>query len=337
MNRRELIKKTALAAGLGIFSSDLVFGQKEPHILSGANSMVAEPQRLELGDLEIFILSDGFLRLSNLNAFSSRADIGVMKNILHDNFRSEDFIDTGMNIPLVRTKDRLVLIDSGMGIFSNEMNGKLLDCLSNAGIKPEQITDIFISHAHIDHIGGLVDKNNNLVFQRAKHHIAQIEFEFWMNAGLEDFKNSDLSKNPKNLLFEIDAAKRILSAIKPNLLYFDYQNSLYEHFTFELVGGHTPGMTFINIRSGDKQFTYIADQAHSDVLLFPYPEWGFFADTDIDLAISSRKKMNKQLSKSRVATIGYHLPYPGIGFIKKEYDRYHWNPLVQFTIGSIHL
>lgn len=131
--------------------------------------------------------------------------------------------------------------------------------------------------------------------------------------------------------FDIDAAKRVFSVIRPKIRYFDYGKNLYGHFTFQLVPGHTPGMTFITISSAGKELTYTADLAHSDVLLFPFPEWGYYADVDLKLAINSRKRMSEQLSQSRSATLGYHLPYTGLGNIQKDGEKYLWKPMQVFA------
>lgn len=317
-----------------VLSLNLVYAQGN---IEGQNNAkdVSGLQKIKLGELDIFILSDGFLRYNGIEGYSPRADLQQLKKILKENFRPTDYMDMAMNIPLVKTKERLILIDAGMGIFADKNSGALLNSLQKAGFKPEQITDIFISHAHIDHIGGLIDKNDSIVFPNARYHIAQKEFDFWMNATEGDFRNSYMFKNTKAIQFDIDAAKRIFNVIRHKVTYFDFEKPLYGNFKFQLVPGHTPGMTFITIYSDNKELTYIADQAHSDVLLFPHPEWGFFADVDLEVAIASRKKMNGQLAQSHVNILGYHLPYPGLGNIRRENRKYQWKPIGIFTPKEI--
>lgn len=337
MNRKYFIVKVVFLIVICFFTLNGIYSQENIVQHSETRNGLSGFQKVDLGALDIFILSDGFLRLTEIESFSSRAKEKKVKQVLTDNFRPTNYIDMALNIPLIKTKERLVLIDAGMGIFADENCGVLLQSLHKVGFKPEQITDIFISHAHIDHIGGLIDKNNTMVFPNATYHIAQKEFEFWINATIEDFRNSDLYHIPEKAQFDIDAAKRILTIIQPKVTYFDYEKPLYGHFTFELVPGHTPGMTFITISSDSKELIYIADQAHSDVLLFPYPEWGYFADVDLNVAIASRKRMNKQLSDTKATALGYHLPYPGLGHVQKNRAKYQWKPVLIFTPGVIKL
>jgi glyoxylase-like metal-dependent hydrolase (beta-lactamase superfamily II) len=137
------------------------------------------------------------------------------------------------------------------------------------------VTDVFISHAHPDHIGGVVDKQNNLVFPNAAIFISKIEYDFWMKASIKDFHNSALKAHPERLNQIIPALQNILKTVQPKLKFYDLNNTLYDHFNFQLAPGHTPGLTVTTISSGNEKLLYIADLIHSDVILFPHPDWGF--------------------------------------------------------------
>jgi glyoxylase-like metal-dependent hydrolase (beta-lactamase superfamily II) len=92
----------------------------------------------------------------------------------------------------------------------------------------------------------------------------------------------------------------------------------------ELAPGHTPGHTLVHIFSGSEELVHVADLLHSDVLLFPHPEWGFNGDTDIELATATRKQVLADLTTNHQKVFGYHLPWPGIGHIRKQGDGYEW-------------
>lgn len=325
MNRRELLKNGLLAGTLSIVPFSKTFAaKKESHLpfegdLSGF-------KKIKLGELDVFVLTDGFIHEKNLESFAPRGNVSELKAILKDNFRPEDYVDMAMNILLVKTKDRLILLDAGMGIFADAITGFLLKSLQKAGFSPKDITDVFLSHAHPDHIGGVVDKQNKLVFSNANIFISRVEHDFWMQATIKDFSNSALKTQPEFLNQVIPSIQNVLKIIQPKLKFYDLKATLYDHFKLQLAPGHTPGLTVMTISSGKEKLLYIADLIHSDVILFPHPDWGYFGDTDLDIATESRKKLLQQLAETKTRAFAYHLPWPGLGFTKKKVNGFEWFP-----------
>ncbi|GAB0156498.1 MBL fold metallo-hydrolase [Chryseobacterium sp. Alg-005] len=326
MNRRELLKNGLLAGALSITPFSGVFASANERKYSEPENDLSGFKKIRLGELELFILTDGYIHEQNLKSFAPRGNLAELKAILKENFRSEDSIDMAMNILLVKTKDKLILLDTGMGIFADERTGFLLKSLQKAGFAPGDITDIFISHAHPDHIGGVVDKQNRLVFPNADLFISKIEHDFWMKATIKDFSNSALKEQPEFLNQIIPPIQNILKTIQPKLKFFDVSKSLYDHFNFQLAPGHTPGLTVMTISSGKEKLVYIADLIHSDIVLFPHPDWGYFGDTDLDIATNSRIKLLQQLAETKTRAFAYHLPWPGLGFTKKKTKGFEWFP-----------
>ncbi|RLJ33035.1 glyoxylase-like metal-dependent hydrolase (beta-lactamase superfamily II) [Chryseobacterium sp. 7] len=325
MNRRELLKNGLLVGAFsmipfsGLMGESKTLSEKTEEDLSGF-------KKLKLGELELFVLTDGYIHEQNLNSFAPRGTVLELKTILKDNFRPDNYIDMAMNILLVKAKNKLILFDTGMGIFADQRTGFLLKSLQKAGFSAKDITDVFISHAHPDHIGGVVDKQNKLIFPNADIFISKIEHDFWMKASIKDFSNSALKAQPEFLNQIIPAVQNILKTIQPKLKYYDLNNPLYDYFSFRLAPGHTPGLTVTTITSGNEKLIYIADLIHSDVILFPHPEWGYFGDTDLDLATASRKELLKQLADTKTRAFAYHLPWPGLGFTKTKSGAFEWFP-----------
>ncbi|REG99483.1 MBL fold metallo-hydrolase [Flavobacterium aquicola] len=336
MNRRDLIKKVALAGILTAVPFSEFYGaekEKEKEVKDNFSGF----QKVKMGDLTIYILSDGYLREDDIKTYAPKADAKELKNLLKANFRPADHIDMAINVPLVQTRDRLILFDSGMGIFADERTGFLQKSLSKAGFARKDITDVFISHAHIDHIGGLIDKNDALVYPNAVYHISKREFDFWMNAEESDFTSSYLINEPKKIQFLVQGAQKVLKVIESKTTFFDFSSTLYSYFSFESAQGHTPGMTMISVQVAGKKLTYIADLSHSDVLLFSHPEWGFFADTDIQMAARSRRDISGQLAENGNLALGYHLPWPGLGNVAKAEENFRWIPYPVYRPGEIEL
>nr|WP_315033714.1 MBL fold metallo-hydrolase [uncultured Chryseobacterium sp.] len=325
MNRRELLKNSLLAGTLSMIPFSNVFAEAKT-ISEKTDEDLSGVKRIKLGELDLFILTDGYIHEADLNSFAPRGNTSQLKAILKDNFRPEDYIDLAVNILLVKTQNKLILLDTGMGIFADERTGFLLRSLQKAGFSPNDITDVFISHAHPDHIGGVVDKQNNLVFPNATIFISKTEYDFWMNASLKDFNNSALKTKPEALNYIIPALQNILKIIQPKLKFYDLNTPLYNHFSFQLAPGHTPGLTVTTISSGNEKLLYIGDLIHSDVILFQHPDWGFSGDTDLDIATASRKKLLQQLVDTKTRAFTSHLPWPGLGFTKKKDTAFEWIP-----------
>ncbi|KAB1231524.1 MBL fold metallo-hydrolase [Chryseobacterium viscerum] len=325
MNRRELLKSGLLAGTLSMIPFSSVWAET-PKTPEKTGDDLSGFKKLKLGELELFVLTDGYIHEENLNSFAPRGTVSEVKSILKDNFRPENYIDMAMNILLVKTKNKLILLDTGMGIFADERTGFLLKSLQKAGFSPKDITDVFISHAHPDHIGGVVDKKQNLVFPNANIFISKIEHDFWMKASIKDFNNSALKTQPEFLNQIIPSIQNVLKTIQPKLKFYDLNNPFYDYFSFQLAPGHTPGLVVTTISSGNEKLIYIADLIHSDVVLFPHPEWGYFGDTDLDIATASRKKLLQQLADTKIRAFAYHLPWPGLGFTKTKSGAFEWFP-----------
>lgn len=324
MNRRSLLKNSLAAGAVSLLPFP---------VLAASNLKPGQGfKQFMLGNLELTVLSDGYIRQSPVYPFMAPlASAEAVKALLEENFRPTDYVEIGMNVMVVRSKERVVLLDSGTGVFATEVQGRVLNSLADIGLKPSDITDIILSHAHLDHLGGLVDKQGKLTYGGADIYIAKAEYDFWQKATLDDFKNSPVFKMADFVREVIKNIQGVFKSIQPKLKFIDLQNGLHSIFSFQLAPGHTPGLTMTTISSKNEKLIYIADLIHSDVLLFPHPEWGFVGDTDIQQAITSRINMLQQLATDRTKTFAYHLPYPGLGHVRKKDKAFEWVPEVYAT------
>jgi len=313
------MKRKVLCMLIAIGTTLVSFSQKQPFNNSGY-------QQIRLGDLDIAILSDGYINFPVIQPIMApEADIQAVSSILNASFLPTKDFGLGMNIMLIKKGDHLILFDTGGGKTDDQTGGKLLESLESANISPDQITDIVITHAHFDHIGGLLDGQGKSIYPNAIIYMTDIEYNFWTSNN-PDFSNSK-SNGMEGQKEMIQSASHILRTIKPQVKLIKDGERLFDCITISLAPGHTPGHVISEISSNGESIIHIADVVHYGAILFPHPEWGTMFDWDFDLAVQTRINTFENLSQKKALVFGYHLPYPGFGHIVKTgTNSYQWLP-----------
>jgi len=312
VSRRSLL---ALGAGLGATA------------MLGGSALARAPKlgtqtpywhRFILGGAEVTVVSDGPLPLGD----PSGTFIGVpkeeVKKMLTDNFLSPDNVVLEQNSPIVNTGDKLVLFDTGMGTLKlfGPTTGRQQKSMAEAGIKPEDIDAVVLSHAHIDHIGGIVDSADKVLFPNAQFYIAQSDFDFW----------TDESKVGGPLKDFVLHARKNLLPVRDRLVFFKDGQEFLPGVTALAAPGHTVGHTIFMVSSGGKSFCFLGDLSHHAVLLLEKPRMEFSYDTDPKQAAGSRVKMLEMLAANKTAVMSYHFAWPGYGHVAKAGDGFHYYP-----------
>lgn len=329
MERRQLLKRIG-SAGLALvlplpgFSLKPVVTTDKPHTGNGYH-------RFRLGELDLLSVTDGHILVRPLQpVFAPDIPANLVDGVLEAEFMQTGEIDSGINMLVVKTKDRLILIDTGSGDQLGTQAGHFITNLSAAGIAPDEVTDILITHLHSDHIGGIKHPDGSLRYKNATYHLSQAEYNFWTGA-TPDFSKR---KHPHDDWDEagIKLAQNVLTAIRPKLKLFEPGAILLDCLYTRTVPGHTPGHTTVTVRSAGKELNHIVDTAHTQ-LLFAHPEWGTEWDVDFELGIRSRKQVLSDLSVSKQLAYACHLPWPGLGHVRTKGDGYEWVPLPIATPG----
>lgn len=302
MDRRNLLKTLAFStAAIPLFGSSAEFITKslEPNAL-----------QLKFGNLDLYLFSDGGNVLSD--PFPLIAPKETEENF--NKARKECYLDQqsiafSLNILLVKKDNQYILFDTGNGLGKNKNVGRLIEQMQASNIPANLVTDIIITHAHGDHIGGIILPDGTLAFKNAKYYISKTEFDFWMK------ENNSTTKS-------------ILNKIQTNLTFIKENDTLFDCIKVEHTPGHTPGQLAFLIQQNGKnlQLKHIADVVHSPILV-RYPEWGIKYDQDFDLAVKTRLNILEEAYNKRQLVIAMHLPWPGIGYIGKRDNRYDWIPL----------
>lgn len=281
------------------------------------NERPAGINSFRLGEKDFLIVSDGEVPYSS-NCFApgiARQDLDTIRGT------NSDSIVLTHNIPVFKWNDRIVLIDAGNGYKSVPAGGHLVNNLKTAGITADSVTDIILTHAHSDHIGGLIDVNNKRVFPSAAVYISKIEYDFWMS----DNPDFSQSKNTPEVLKVVQQnIQRVLKAVETQLQFFDETDHLFGFLRPIAAKGHTPGHFMFRVEAGNEHFIHMADICHEAVVLFNKPEWGTVFDIDFELAAQKRAEVLGGLAESGSLVFGYHMPWPGFGNVVKKENGFGW-------------
>ena len=327
-----LLKRRQILTGAAIGTAALALPS---HVM--AKMPLNQPQapyfyRFKVGDAECTIVSDGQLPLGDPNASFLNISKDEIAHELHDNFLPPHNAILEQNILVANFGDRVVLFDTGMGtdkLFGNS-TGKLLSTLHEAGIDPANVDAVVMSHAHIDHCGGLVSADGSHNFPNAQYFIGQADFDYW----------TDDSKIPSNYPARphfLDQARKNLLPVKDRIHFYKDGEEILPGITALSAPGHTVSHTIFMINSGNQQLCYIGDLAHHPVLLLENPRTQFAYDTDPVQSAESRVRMLSMLADNRVPLLAYHFAWPGIGHVAKAGDgfRYFAAPLQVATVAEM--
>jgi glyoxylase-like metal-dependent hydrolase (beta-lactamase superfamily II) len=227
---------------------------------------------------------------------------------------SLDEADNSMNILVARIGDDVVLFDTGSGVGDKPDGGYLLDSLQQAGISPESITLVVLTHADGDHVLGLLSEDQQPVFPNATYVISREELAFWQG-------RIETSRQTQRPIVEMMQAKGL------RLINMDEQ--ILPGLTAVPMPGHKPGQIGLLLTSDDQGLLHLADVLHSP-MQFAHPEWCPTFDVDPETAVQSRVRGLDMAARDKLLTLFYHLTFPGLGYIERAQgaeQRFVWKPV----------
>nr|WP_240540069.1 MBL fold metallo-hydrolase [Salinarimonas soli] len=275
----------------------------------------AGPYRFSEGAFEITILSDGFIMLPP-DIVLPDTPPPERAPIMEQLGGTADGAPFQVNIPLIRTKDDLILVDNGSGIHFQASAGRLAANLKAAGIGPEAITKVVFTHIHPDHSGGTTLSDGSLLCPNAHYFVADPEWRFWTDPNYE-------ASMPSALHGFARGSQRDMAAVADRLTRFRPGDEIVSGFRSIATPGHTPGHVSFELAGGEG-LIIAGDVATSNVVFFEHPSWHFGFDTQPDIALKSRQAFLDRVAAEKIKVLGYHWAYPGLGYAERKGAAYRF-------------
>jgi glyoxylase-like metal-dependent hydrolase (beta-lactamase superfamily II) len=313
LSRRSLIAGSVLAGTASVLG---ISGPTSVHALSTALRGYGLPSR-RIGSVEITPLLDGYIDVSLDQVIG--ANPAEAANLAEALFQTPGSSRIPVNAYLLRLGGRLVLIDTGASSGMAATLGRLPTALEAAGVTPDQIDAVLITHMHPDHINGALTVDGNAVFANAELIVPDVDYGFWHD-------DASLNRAPAEMKPFFLGAQKVAKAYANRLRRFSGESEILGPIRSVSLPGHTPGHSgFILESEGEGLFIW-ADLVHVATYQLARPEWGLAFDTDLKMAAATRRRALERAAGDRMMVAGMHMPFPGFGFVAREGEGYRFTP-----------
>ncbi len=285
--------------------------------------LVPSRYALQVGALDVLVISDGVLPLPT-STMATNADPADLAAWLGDMFMPPDRFDWPLNVLVVRDGERTILVDAGLGAqFPGfPRAGQVPARLAAAGIDLASITDIIITHMHMDHVGGLLFEGvKERLRPDVRIHVAAAEVAFWATP---DFTHTVMPTPVPNVLRS--TATRFLEEYGDRLCIFTERHEVAPGVVVRLTGGHTPGHSVVDLSSRGERLTFAGDAMFP--VAFDHPEWQNGFEHDPEESASVRIGLFRELAESGALLVASHLPFPSVGHVAVQGNAFRYVPVI---------
>jgi glyoxylase-like metal-dependent hydrolase (beta-lactamase superfamily II) len=310
------VLQSGAAAACALGACDLAVGAFAQGVAREPPGIGAAHCRLSLGSLDILVLSDGHMVIptsmlagnvapSELQSFLATHSVPTQRVYFH------------INVVLLKSGGDYTLIDAGSGGTWEATAGKLADSLEAAGVDPGQIGKVVLTHAHPDHLWGMIDElDDSLRFPRAHYLVSAREFDFWTSG-----EAARLTGPVEGIAA---GARRVFKAIAERTTRFRPGEEIAPGILAIDTAGHTPGHISLLIASGSDKLLLTADAVQNAHVAFAHPDWEPRADMDGERAAKSRRQVLDMAATERLPVLCYHIPFPGLGRVERKGTAFTW-------------
>lgn len=291
---------------------DFLVGSAAALAIGGAGRLtsaaVVDAGSIALGEARLDILSDGYMEFPLTATAPDGGD--ALRQLLQAHGESVEVVRVDCNLTLFRNKDQVVLFDVGAGPAFLPNTGLLTAALESMELEPSSVTHVVFTHAHPDHLWGLYDDFDELVFANAQYLISRVERDFWIDPATIDRVPAQIQS------FAVGAA-RLLGLIAERTTVFEFDQEVLPGILSIDTRGHTPGHTAFELRSGDHSAVVLGDALTHPVISFARPDLYRGTDQDQAQSAATRRRLLDRLVAEKSRIVGFHLPHPGVGSVER--------------------
>lgn len=292
-------------------------------VAPGREELVPSRYALKIGEIDVLVVSDGVLPLPT-TMLGHNATPAERAAWLNDMFLPTDAFDWALNAVMVRSGGKTILIDAGLGSDPDlhlPRAGQLIKRLEAAGIDLSAVTDLVLTHMHMDHIGGLlVDGVKQRLRKDLRIHVAAAEVKFWE---APDFSHVAMPPGFPDALRA--TAKRFVEEYQSQLRTFEQEHEVAPGVIVSRTGGHTPGHSVVRLASGGDRLMFAGDAVFA--VGFEHPEWHNGFEHDPEEAARVRVRLLRELAANNELLVATHLPFPSVGRVAVDGDAFRWVPV----------
>ena len=285
----------------------------------GFEELVPSRYALRVGEIDVLVVSDGVLPLPTAT-LATNADPAVRAAWFKDMFLPPDAFDWPLNVLVVRSGDQTILVDSGLGgqFPGFPRAGQFPKRLKAAGIELGSVTDVVLTHMHMDHIGGLlVEEVKKQLRPDLRIHVAATEVDFWATP---DFSHTVMPKPVPNVLRS--TARQFLNEYHNQLRTFEEEHEVAPGVLAWRTGGHTPGHSVVRLTSGGERLTFAGDAIFP--VGFDHPDWHNGFEHDPEESVRVRVRLLCEAAATGELLVATHLPFPSVGRVAMDGDAFRW-------------
>ncbi|MEM1198200.1 MAG: MBL fold metallo-hydrolase [Pseudomonadota bacterium] len=276
--------------------------------------------RFMLGTFEITMLSDGLnqtpfrFSASNVPEEELKAYLGTLR-------QPTDARVSHLNVCLINTGEKLILVDCGSGDNFRETTGKLTESLEAAGYAPDDVDHVIITHGHPDHIWGIIDDfAEEPRFANADYTMSVGEWDYWTQKDLE-------SQMPEGFRFFATGAHRNLLPIGERTTRIKPGAEVVPGVQTVPSPGHTTDHMSVLATSRGESLLIVGDAITHPFISLEHPDWEPQMDMDKAEAVKTRKRLIDMAATDKLLVAAYHIPFPGVGHIVPNGAMHRWVPL----------
>lgn len=287
------------------------------------DELVPSRYAVQVGDIEVLVISDGVLPIT-ASTMATNADSDTYRTWLSDRFLPQDILDWPLNVVVVRSGDRTILVDAGLGVEFPDFPraGRTVARLEAAGIDPSAVTDVVLTHLHMDHIGGLLSHGlKERLRPDLRIHVASAEANFWESP---DFSHTEMPAPVPPALRAI--AGRFLDEYRGQIHTFEAEYDITPGVHVARTGGHTPGHSVVRLASGEDRLTFAGDAVFAPG--FDNPQWHNGFEHDPEESVRVRVELLRELAATGESLVATHLPFPSVCHVAAAGDAFRCVPAV---------